>query len=71
MRSKEHGLTPREAALVITMGWIKAVHQELTEDITRSDERPSFQAQVKSALAKEYNRLSARVGSMDQGSIEV
>ena len=70
MRSKDGNLTPREAALGIAMGWIKAAHQELTEDLSEVDDRESFRAQVKSALAKEYNKLSARVGSTDLGRIE-
>ncbi|RLA58148.1 MAG: hypothetical protein DRR04_11605 [Gammaproteobacteria bacterium] len=70
MRSKLGELTPREAALVITCGWIKAAQMGLTEDVNEMDDRESFRAQVKSALVKEYDRLSARVGSTDLPKLE-
>lgn len=65
MRSKKGNLTPRESALVITMGWIQAAHKGLTNDLFDVDDRDSYRVQVRSALAKEHNRLAARVGSSD------
>ncbi|PNV83383.1 MAG: hypothetical protein C0610_17135 [Desulfobacteraceae bacterium] len=65
MRSKKGNLTPREQAIVIAMGWIQAAYNGATDDLFESDERDSFRVQVRSALAKEHNRLGARVGSID------
>lgn len=63
MRSKKGKYTPREMAILITLGWIEAAHKGLTEDLMKCDDRPSYQAQVKCALAKDFNRLAVRVKS--------
>ena len=66
MRSKKGNLTPREAALTIIMGWAEAAYHGKTNDLYDVDDRDSFRVQTRSALAKEVNRMSARVGSSDR-----
>ena len=66
MRSKNGDYTPREAAIVIICGWIQAAMEEKTTDIELLDDRESFQAQLKSALEKEYRKLSARVNCIEE-----
>lgn len=65
MRSKLGKHTPRESALVIVMEWIRAVHAGKTADLLDVDDRDSYRVQVRSALAKEHNRLARRVKSYD------
>ena len=67
MRSKFGGYTPREAAIVIICGWIKAVTEDKTKDIELMDDRESYRAQLRSALEKEYRKLSARVNCIEEG----
>lgn len=66
MRSQIGDLTPREAAIVITCGWIRAAQQRLTEDIESMDDRESYRQQLESALGKEHDRLSARVNCIKE-----
>jgi len=65
MRSKNQDLTPREEALLILMGWARAAYNGLTNDLYEVDDRDSFRVQVRSALAKEHNRLAARVSGCE------
>ena len=61
MRSKATGRTPREEALVILCQWATAAYEGLTADLLEVDDRDSFRVQGRSAMAKEHNRLAARV----------
>ena len=63
MRSKKGKYTPREMAILFQLGWIEAMYKGLTEDLKKCDDRDSYRVQVRSALAKDFNRLAARVKS--------
>lgn len=64
MRSKHGNLTPREAAIVILCAWAEAAEKGLTQDVEDMDDRESYRQQLRSALEKERERLSARVNCL-------
>lgn len=69
MRSKNGSYTPREAAIVITLGWLEAAYRGLTNDLYEIDPRDSYRVQVRRALAKEHNRLLRRT-TMDGSELD-
>ena len=55
------GLTPKEAAADILIGWLRNVFEERTSDIERTGP-PSFQAEVRKHIAKLHNVVLDKSG---------
>lgn len=56
MRDK-NGMTPRECAHDMAIGWLRAVHEKRTGDLADLKLPPAHEREVKAQIAKLHNRL--------------